>query len=86
MKNVSSKKTTAVFEKIIALAGTEAELWELTPGDLRPLLQGNVPDSVLEAISQVQAGEFSFQPGYDGTYGGLRIGEKIGWFGHARAE
>jgi hypothetical protein len=31
----------------------------------------------------VKRGEFSFMPGFDGQYGGIRLGEKIDWFGHA---
>ncbi len=85
VKSVAGRKVTALFEKIIERAGTEAELWERTSPEIHDMLGSELPDSVLEAICRVREGDFSFQPGFDGTYGGLRIGEKIGWFGHAWA-
>ena len=83
VKSVASRKVTGMFEKIIVKVGTESELWERTSGEIRELLQRDLPDGVVGAICQVREGDFSFQPGFDGTYGGLHLGEKIGWFGHS---
>ncbi len=85
VKSVASRKVTALFENIIAAFGAEAELWERSPGEIRDALGRILPDPVTKAILQVREGDFSFQPGFDGTYGSLRIGEQIGWFGHAWA-
>jgi PHP family Zn ribbon phosphoesterase len=83
VKNAGSRKVTAVFEKVLSQTGTEAALWEQPPEELRHLLRDAIPEKVLEAIIRVREGDFSFQPGYDGAYGGLRIGEKVNWFGQA---
>ncbi len=84
VKSVAGRKVTALFEKVIAKSGTEAELWERSPEEIEDMLGKDFPASVTQAVRRVRGGDFSFLPGYDGTYGELRIGEKIGWFGHER--
>ncbi len=86
VKNASSRKVTALFEKVIALVGTESELWELPVGDIERVLAGSLPSGAVEAVMQVKAGDFSFQPGYDGCYGTLVLGRKISWSGQKNVQ
>lgn len=83
VKSVASRKVTALYDTLVNEVGTEAELWELPDADVAAAYAGKIPDAVLNAVLQVKRGEFSFIPGFDGTYGGLRLGETISWFGHA---
>lgn len=82
VKSVTGRKVVGLFDAVIKRVGTEAELWEMAPGDIVSAFAGVVPERVLEAISMVREGDFSFMPGFDGQYGGLKLGEKIDWFGH----
>jgi PHP family Zn ribbon phosphoesterase len=84
VKSVVGKKTARLFQTIIARTGTEAGLWELEAGEIARELAGVVEESVLKAILAVRNGDFSFQPGYDGSYGELRLGEAIDWQGQER--
>lgn len=86
VKSVTSRKTVACYDAIVGHVGAEADLWDLDVKTLPQELKGIAPDRVVQAIMQVAAGDFSFQPGFDGQYGGLRLGEKIGWFGHSHIE
>jgi PHP family Zn ribbon phosphoesterase len=83
---VSGRKVTALFDLIIREMGTEAELWDLSPDAIETKFAKLLPDRVTRALVQVRKGEFSFQPGYDGEYGRLRLGKRIDWFGHAVIE
>lgn len=82
VKSVTGRKVVGLFDAVVREIGTEAELWEMTPGDIRNAFAGKLPDAVIQAIMMVHAGDFSFLPGFDGQYGGLELGEKIDWFGH----
>ncbi len=84
VKNVSSKKITSLFEAVIGRVGAEAELWEMSSQEIAQELSPIVPENVLKAVLAVQSGDFSFQPGFDGTYGELVLGRHIGWFGHKK--
>ncbi len=86
VRSVSSKKILALFDKIIAKVGTEAELWELSPQDIERDFSAVLPPNVLNAVLAVRNGNFSFQPGFDGTYGELKLNEDIGWFGHSQVK
>lgn len=86
VKSVTSRKVVSCYEAIITAVGTEAELWNLSLSDLRNTLRAVVPESVLSSIYQVSSGDFSFQPGFDGQYGELRLGEHIDWFHHSHIE
>lgn len=83
VKSVTSGKVVKLYDAVVEQVGTEAELWELPDSDVAALFTGKIPESLLAAIMQVKRGDFSFKPGFDGQYGGLRLGEKIDWFGHA---
>ena len=83
VKNVSSRKVTGLFETILAAVGTEAGLWDLSASEIGDVFTGKIPERVLSAIQMVREGNFSFLPGFDGQYGGLKLGEEIGWFGHS---
>ncbi len=83
VKSVTGRKALDLYDRVIRLSGTEAALWELSDADAEAAFSGSVPDAVFQAIMRVKRGEFSFMPGFDGQYGGLRLGEAIGWFGHA---
>ncbi|MDR1611988.1 MAG: endonuclease Q family protein [Planctomycetota bacterium] len=83
VRNVSSKKAAQVFSAVTGIFGTELELWEQPSDAIARELAGKIPDPALAAILQVRNGDFSFRPGFDGVYGGLVLGEKIDWYGHA---
>jgi PHP family Zn ribbon phosphoesterase len=83
VKSVASAKVTGHYHAVIKAIGTEADLWELTAKDIDALLTSRVPEKVVRAIIQVREGDFTFQPGFDGQYGGLLLGKRVGWFGHA---
>ncbi|MDR0362792.1 MAG: endonuclease Q family protein [Planctomycetota bacterium] len=83
VRNVSSKKAAAVFDLVLDRFRTELLLWEQPPETIAAELTGAIPDSALVAILQVRRGDFSFRPGFDGTYGGLVLGRTIDWYGHA---
>lgn len=80
VKSVSSRKVTALFDKVVGAIGAEAALWELAAADVEHALGGLIPETVLATILLVHAGDFSFQPGYDGEYGGLVLGRRVEWF------
>ncbi len=82
IKSVSGKKVVQIYHAVVSRVGTEAELWDVPSADLAVHLRDAAPEPVVEAIRQVSDGNFSFQPGFDGTYGGLRLGERIDWLGH----
>lgn len=86
VRNVSSKKITALFEKIITKVGTEAALWEIAAKDIERDFSAVLPTNVLNAVLAVRSGDFSFQPGFDGTYGELKLNECIDWFGHSEVK
>ncbi|MDR1519761.1 MAG: endonuclease Q family protein [Planctomycetota bacterium] len=85
-RSASGRKAAAFFDLVVKETGTEAELWDLSPADILARFTPLLPEKVVDALVQVRRGDFSFQPGYDGEYGRLRLGEKIGWFGHAVVE
>lgn len=82
VKSVTSRKVTGLFETIVHEVGTEADLWEMSEKEIDAAFSARIPGRVLAALLQVKGGDFSFSPGFDGQYGGLRLGETIGWFGH----
>lgn len=82
VKSVSSRKVIASYDAILHAVGTEMDLWDLAVPDMEKALRDIAPAKVLTAIAQVTSGDFSFRPGFDGQYGGLCLGEQIGWFGH----
>lgn len=86
VKGVSSRKVTALFNIVVGETGTEAELWDWTADEIESRFESLMPEKAVKAMAQVRRGEFSFQPGYDGEYGRLRLGEKIGWFGLSAVE
>ena len=86
VKSVTSRKVIGFYDTVIAAVGTETELWELDVDALRSLFRDSLPEKVLQAILQVKEGDFSFQPGFDGTYGGLKLGQEISWFGQSCVE
>ncbi len=84
VKSVSGRKVLGLFQQIVAKTGTEIALWERTPGEIRAAFAGLLPEAALKAVVQVAEGDFSFQPGFDGEYGRLCLGERIDWFGQNR--
>lgn len=86
VKSVTGRKVVSCYDAIVDTLGTEADLWERSEKELDDLLTALAPGRVVEAIKQVASGDFSFQPGFDGQYGVLRLGENINWFGHSQVE
>lgn len=72
MKSLTSKRALKTYLDVITEIGTEAKLWT-TNLDLSNF---NFPNELVENITQIKNGNFSFSPlGFDGTYGELVIGE-----------
>lgn len=72
LKTLTSKRALKTYLDVIGNIGTEANLWTKNI-DFSAF---NFPDELVENISQIKNGNFSFSPlGYDGTYGELVIGE-----------
>lgn len=86
IKSVTSRKVTGCYDLILEKVGTEAQLWSIPGQELPGLFTGLLPDGVLKSVTQVSSGDFSFQPGFDGQYGQLRLGERIDWFHHHHIE
>ncbi len=84
VKNSSSKKVLAEFERIIKLVGTEEALWTMDYKDIEEKLKEHAEDSTLAALKDIIDGNYSFTPlGFDGEYGTLELGKKEAWFGHS---
>ncbi len=82
VKNSSSQKVLAEFDKIIKITGTEEKLWNLEFPVIQEKIGEVIADSTLEAIKAIINGNYAFSPlGYDGEYGTLKLGEKAEWFG-----
>ncbi len=82
VKNSSSRKVLAEFDKIIKIIGTEEKLWNLEFSAIQEKIGDIITDSTLQAIKAIIDGNYAFSPlGYDGEYGTLKLGEKAEWFG-----
>lgn len=82
VKSIASKTIRGLYDAILKVTGTETALWEHTPEEARIRLRDVVPEAVLHAIQAVMEGAFRFDPpGYDGTYGMLKLGERDSWRG-----
>ncbi|MFW5857747.1 MAG: endonuclease Q family protein [Planctomycetota bacterium] len=84
IRNPASKKVVATYDTLVRLAGGETAFWAMTDSNAEAVLANLDQPPVAEAVRQVRAGDYAFQPlGYDGVYGTLDLGERNGWFGHA---
>ena len=83
---LTSKKTAAAYNSIIAKAGSEFSLLlDLSFDDIKKLNPPGIPGEMLAtAIKRMRCGNVSITPGYDGEYGIIRAfgkGGKIGNLG-----
>lgn len=74
IKTLTSKRVIGIYDKIVAVIGSEVELWlkpiEIIEKELANILEENL----LKAILAVHKGDFTFDPpGFDGEYGKLKI-------------
>ena len=74
IKTLTSKRVIGIYDKIVAIIGSEVELWlkpiEIIEKELANILEENL----LKAILAVHKGDFTFDPpGFDGEYGKLKI-------------
>ena len=75
ISTVSSKRANKIYREVVAIFGSEANLWSTTAQKAEEQLDGVKPE-IKEAIVEIKKGNFTFKPlGYDGTYGSLTIGE-----------
>ncbi|OLS20085.1 MAG: hypothetical protein HeimC2_38860 [Candidatus Heimdallarchaeota archaeon LC_2] len=73
IKTLTSKTAIKAYLSIIEEIGPEANLWTKNI----KLDKFNINKKIMENISKIKAGLFSFSPlGFDGTYGDLVIGKK----------
>jgi len=78
----ASKKVSAAYGALIAVAGSELSL--LMDRDLKELETLGCPglsgELLAEAVGRMRSGKVSIKPGYDGEYGSIRVfapGERI---------
>lgn len=81
VKSVTGRKVVEMFNVVVKEVGTEADLWELASEDIDSVFSSKLPGKVVRAMVQVASGDFSFESGFDGQYGILKLGEKNDWFG-----
>jgi PHP family Zn ribbon phosphoesterase len=80
--NPNSKKVARLYEQVVEAFGTEIELWKVEPHTVREVLQGVVPQEIVETIVEIKNDNFTFEPlGFDGSYGKLVVGRTSPWFG-----
>ncbi len=77
IKTKTSKTVIEHYHRVIAQTGPERNLWQFSSNEVDTRLTDQIDSSIKEAILQVKAGNFTFQPyGFDGVYGSLIIGQK----------
>ncbi len=79
IKTKTAKTLLNQYKQITDIIGPERYLWVVTSDEVRNKLSNHINKDVIEAIIEVKAGNFTFQPGYDGLYGSLLISEKINY-------
>jgi PHP family Zn ribbon phosphoesterase len=77
IKTKTSKTVIEHYHRVIAQTGPERNLWQFSSNEVDTRLTDQIDSSIKEAILQVKAGNFTFQPyGFDGVYGSLIIGQR----------
>ncbi len=77
IRTKTAKSLINQYRRITSYIGPERILWQLTSEEVEAKLHGQIETSIIEAILQVKAGNFTFHPyGFDGVYGTLIIGQK----------
>ncbi|UCG89855.1 MAG: hypothetical protein JSU57_05180 [Candidatus Heimdallarchaeota archaeon] len=77
IKTKTAKSLINQYRQITSYIGPERMLWQLTSEEVEEKLIDLIETSIIKAILQVKAGNFTFQPyGFDGVYGTLIIGQK----------
>lgn len=75
IKSMTSKRALNLYFEVISQIHTEVDLWTSKRDKITEL---SLPDQLKSLILEVRDGNFSFDPpGYDGTYGQLKIGKKV---------
>lgn len=73
IKSVNSVSVIKIYNRIIAIFGTELALWQ--SDQIEEQLDKRIPQKTINQICAVQRGDFIFDPpGFDGYYGNLLIG------------
>jgi PHP family Zn ribbon phosphoesterase len=77
IKTKTAKSLITKYQQIISIIGPERVLWQIASEEVESRLNGHIEKPILNAILEVKAGDFTFNPyGYDGVYGTLVIGQK----------
>jgi PHP family Zn ribbon phosphoesterase len=77
IKTKTSKSVIENYHQIIAQTGPERKIWHYSSNEVDTRLTDKIDSAIKDAILQVKAENFTFQPyGFDGVYGSLIIGKK----------
>ncbi|OGE24323.1 hypothetical protein A2688_00065, partial [Candidatus Daviesbacteria bacterium RIFCSPHIGHO2_01_FULL_38_8] len=68
--SVGTQKVKAIYEKLVTNVDTELKILTKTPLDLISMVAG---EKIAEGIDQVRQGKLTIKPGYDNTYGVVKI-------------
>ncbi|MBU7018768.1 MAG: hypothetical protein HXS44_14755 [Theionarchaea archaeon] len=75
IQSATSKKVLKAYKEVVALVGSECDLWFMEKDAMEEVLKG-MSEKIYTAIHCVKNGEFGFSPpGFDGEYGKLLLGE-----------
>ena len=81
LEDPNAQRVKEIYEKTVALFGTEVSLWKLSVDQTKGILSNHFPENVVRSIIEVKSGNFTFDPlGFDGEYGRLAIGKRDNWF------
>jgi uncharacterized protein (TIGR00375 family) len=74
VKSIANVRVRSSYDTCISVFSTEIELWQSPVKIIQELLDSKLPQEIIQHIISVRAGEFLFDPpGFDGTYGRLKI-------------
>ena len=84
VRSIASRKVLSAYERLVADVGGEVGFWELPAAEAVARCERLDLPGIARAVGQIHAGDYAFAPlGYDGEYGELQLGMRVGWFGHA---
>jgi PHP family Zn ribbon phosphoesterase len=82
LKSSGAKTVTELYSVIVQALGNECKLWTTPLSSLKEILPQLVDEKISQTIIEVRKGNFYFDPpGFDGTYGELKLGEPSDYTG-----
>ncbi|MEA2071056.1 MAG: endonuclease Q family protein [Asgard group archaeon] len=87
IKSARAKTVRREYLKIVTAIKNECKLWTMESAYLEKILEGLVDEELKTKILEVRKGNFCFDPpGFDGSYGELKIGTKARYQGIRKIE